>query len=176
MIKRLVTLGFVLALAAAVVGAGQSAGKPGAAHGTAKTNGASKMNITLRIIQGVTVRHPHPPDGDSGDVFSVDLTLLTIKPNDFDSAPNTRVGNMSFSYLLHGSCSVAGNGCKGTVDIQTMTKLPGGTITAIAQGTPIKQPFIVRIKSGTGKYKGATGNIVIAPDGAARNIYNIKLP
>src|SRR4051794_9150572 len=169
MIKRLVTLGFVLALAAALVGPGQSAGT---GKGGAKAN---KMNITLRIIQGVTVRHAHPPDGDSGDVFSVDLTLLTIK-NDLDAAPNTRVGNMNFSYLLHGSCSVAGNGCKGTVDIETTTKLPGGTITAVAKGTPIKQPFVVAISGGTGKYKGAKGHVVIAPDGAARNVYTIKLP
>lgn len=169
MIKRLATLGLVLALAAMAAGAGQSA------RTAAGGQKASKMNITLKIIQGVTVRHPHPPAGDSGDVFSVDLTLLTIN-NDFDAAPNTRVGNMSFSYLLHGSCSVAGNGCKGTVDIETTTKLPGGTITAEAKGTPIRQPFVVSIKGGTGKYKGAKGTVVIAPDGAARNVYNITLP
>src|SRR5262249_60119011 len=98
--KRLGTLGFALVLAAAIVGAG--AGSPG-------TQKANKMSITLKIIQGVTVRHPHPPAGDAGDVFSVKLTLLTIKPNDFDAAPNTRIGNMDFSYLLHGSCIVAGN-------------------------------------------------------------------
>lgn len=166
MSKRFAILGLVLAFAATAVAAGQ---------GAPSSHKASKMNITLKIIQGVTVRHPHAPAGDAGDVFSVDLTLLTIK-NDFDAAPNTKVGNMSFSYLLHGSCSVAGNGCKGTVDIDTMTKLPGGTITATAKGTPIKQPFVVAIKGGTGKYKGATGNVVIAPDGAARNTYNITLP
>ena len=114
MIKRFAILGLVLAFAATAVAAGQ---------GARSSHKASKMNITLKIIQGVTVRHPHAPAGDAGDVFSVDLTLLTIK-NDFDAAPNTKVGNMSFSYLLHGSCSVAGNGCKGTVDIETMTKLP----------------------------------------------------
>jgi hypothetical protein len=166
MSKRLVIFGLVLALAAVAAGAGLSA---------RDTHKANKMSITLRIIQGVTIRHPHPPAGDSGDVFSVDLTLLTIK-NDFDAAPNTRVGNMNFSYLLHGSCSVAGNGCKGTVDIETTTKLPGGTLSAIAKGTPIRQPFVVSIKSGTGRYKGATGTVVIAPDGAARNVYNINLP
>ena len=167
--KRLAPLALVVLLAAVATGAGQSARQATSPHKV------TNMTVTLRIIQGVTVRHPHPPDGDSGDVFSVDLTLLTTK-NDFDVAPNTRVGNMNFSYLLHGSCSVAGNGCKGTVDIETTTKLPGGTITAIAKGTPIKQPFVVKIKGGTGKYKGATGNVVIAPDGAARNVYNINLP
>jgi hypothetical protein len=168
-IKRLAVLGLVLAVSATAVGAGLGARGKGSAHRV------SKMNVTLKIIQGVTVRHAHPPAGDAGDVFSVDLTLLTIK-NDFDAAPNTRVGHMSFSYLLHGSCSVAGNGCKGTVDIDTMTKLPGGTLTAVAKRTPIKQPFVVAIKSGTGRYKGAKGSVVIAPDGAARNVYNITLP
>ena len=115
------------------------------------------MNITLRIIQGVTVRHPHPPAGDAGDVFSVDLTLFTIK-NDFDAAPNTKVGNMSFSYLLHGSCSVAGNGCKGTVDIETTTKLPGGTITAVPRARRSASRSSSRSRAAPGTYKGATGN------------------
>jgi hypothetical protein len=170
--NRLAALLLVLLVAAVAVGAGQGARQ---ASDAAEASKVSKLNVTLRIIQGVTIRHPHPPEGDAGDVFSVDLTLFTIK-NDFDTSPNTRVGNMSFSYLLHGTCSVAGNGCKGTVDIETKTKLPGGTITAVAKSTPIRQPFVVAIKSGTGKYKGAKGNVVIAPDGAARMAYNITLP
>ena len=161
--KRLAVLGLVLLIAAVAAGAGQGAHK------------ASKLSVTLRIIQGVTLRHPGPPEGDAGDTFSVDLTLYTIR-DDFDAAPNTRVGNMNFSYLLHGSCSISGNGCKGTVDINTTTRLPGGTILAGVKGTPIRQPFVVAIRGGTGRYKGAKGNVVIAPDGAARNVYNIRLP
>jgi hypothetical protein len=160
--QRVAALALVLLLSAATAATSQSASKP------------SKLVVTLRIIQGVTVRHPHPPKGDKGDIFSVDLTLFTIK-NDFDAAPNTRVGNMNFSYLLRGKCSVGGNGCKGTVDIKTLTKLPGGTITAVANRVPIRQPFVVSIRSGTGRYRGARGNVVIAPDGAARNVYNITL-
>ena len=170
--KRLVVLALVLSVAAVSVGAAQSS--RAADRGKAAKK-ASKMNITLRIIQGVTFRHPSPPEGDAGDTFSVDLTLFTIK-DEFDAAPNTRVGNMKFSYLMHGSCSVQGNGCKGTVDITTTTKLPGGTLNAGIKGTPIRQPFVVAIRGGTGRYKGATGNVVIAPDGAARSIYNITLP
>jgi hypothetical protein len=161
--QRLVALAVVLLLAAGAAVGAQSASKP------------TNLSVTLRIIQGVTIRHPHPPQGDPGDVFSVDLTLFTIN-NDLDTNPNTRVGNMNFSYVLHGSCSVAGTGCKGTVDIETLTKLPGGTITATANKAPIRAPFVVSIRNGTGRYKGATGKIVIAPDGAARNIYNITLP
>jgi hypothetical protein len=161
--KRLAVLGLVTVVAAVAASAGQSAHK------------ASDLSVTLRIIQGVTQRVPGPPAGDAGDTFWVDLTLFSIK-DEFDAKPNTRIGNMRFSYLLHGSCSVSGNGCKGTVDITTTSKLPGGTITAGIKGTPIRQPFVVKIKSGTGRYKGAKGNIVIAPDGAARTLYNITLP
>jgi hypothetical protein len=164
--QRLAALLLVLVVAATAAASAQSA------TGTSKP---SNLSITLRIIQGVTVRHPRPPEGDAGDRFSVDLTLFTIK-DDLDAAPNTRVGNMNFSYILHGSCNAAGTGCKGTVDIDTITKLPGGTITAVSKGTRIQQPFVVVIKSGTGRYKGAKGTVVIAPDGAARNVYNIKLP
>lgn len=162
--KRLIAVALVLLLAAAAAAESQSASR------------ASKLTVTLKIIQGVTTRHPNPPAGDAGDRFSVDLTLITIN-GDFDTVPNTRVGNMNFSYLLHGTCAVvAGAGCKGTVDIKTMTKLPGGTITAVGNGVPIRAPFIVTINGGTGRYAGARGNIVIAPDGAARNVYNITLP
>jgi hypothetical protein len=167
--KRLTVFAFVLLLAAGAVAQSQSATSP------SKVSKPSKLVVTLRIDQGVTARHPHPPAGDKGDIFSVDLTLFTIK-NEFDAAPNTRVGKMSFSYLLRGTCSVSGNGCKGTVDITTLSKLPGGTIRAVANKIPIRQPFVVKITGGTGKYAGATGNIVIAPDGAARNIYRIVLP
>ncbi len=127
--KQLTAIALVLLLAAVVAGEVQS---------------ASKLVVTVRIDQGVTIRHPNPPPGDAGDRFSVDLTLFTIKP-DFDAAANKRVGNMNFSYILHGSCSDVGTDCKGTVDITTVTKLPGGTITAVNIGGPIRQPFIVTI-------------------------------
>ena len=139
--KQLTAIALVLLLAAVVAGEVQS---------------ASKLVVTVRIDQGVTIRHPNPPPGDAGDRFSVDLTLFTIKP-DFDTAANKRVGNMNFSYILHGSCSDVGTNCKGTVDITTVTKLPGGTIKAVNFGGPIRQPFIVTIKGGTGRYAGAGG-------------------
>jgi hypothetical protein len=161
--KRFAALSLVVLLAAVAAVAAQSASKP------------SKLSVTVRITQGVTLRHPHPPAGDSGDVFSVDLSLYTIQ-SAFDTAPDKHVGEMSFSYVLHGSCSSAGVGCKGTADITTLTKLPGGTITAVGNGVPIRTPFVVTIKSGTGKYAGVKGNIVIAPDGAAKNVYNITMP
>jgi hypothetical protein len=162
--KRLTVLTLVFLVAATVAAGSQSAPS------------ASKLTVTFRIIQGVTQRQPHPPQGDVGDVFWVDLTLFTINGDLPNVSPNTRAGNMRFSYLLHGVCSETGSGCKGTVDIETTTKLPGGTITANAKGTPIRQPFVVAISKGTGRYKGAKGTVVIAPDGAARNVYNITLP
>jgi hypothetical protein len=47
---------------------------------------------------------------------------------------------------------------------------------AAADGLPIRAPFIVNINRGTGRYTGARGKIVIAPEGQARNVYQITLP
>jgi len=166
--RRLVSLTFVLAVAAAAVAAGQ---------GARSSHHANKLSVTLRFNQGVTARHPHPPAGDSGDVFTVDLTLFTIG-DDFDIGPNKHVGDMTYSWVPDDSfsCSVGTSGCKGTVDITTMTKLPGGTISAGVKNSPGKPPFVVSVSGGTGRYKGAKGTIVIAPGGVARNVYRITLP
>ena len=162
-VKRLSLIGLVVIVAAAVAAPGQS-------------TSSANINVTLKITQGVTERIPHPPDGDAGDVFSVVLTLFAIKP-EFGMPADARVGQMTFSYVLHGKCSAKfGEGCKGTVDVQTRSKLPDGTITAAANGLPIRAPFIVSIRDGTGKYSGAKGQIVIAPEGQARNVYVIKIP
>jgi hypothetical protein len=161
-VKRLVLIGLVVLLAGAVAAPSQS-------------KSAANIQVTLKITQGVTERIPHPPDGDAGDVFSVILTLFAIKP-EFGMPAEARVGQMTFSYVLHGKCSATGTGCKGTVDVQTRSKLPDGTITAAASGLPIRAPFIVSIRKGTGRYAGAKGQIVIAPEGQARNIYQITLP
>jgi len=139
----------------------------------AKRTGA--INMTLKISQGPTFRHPHPPDGDANDQFSTTLTLFTIG-NQFDKPDNSRVGSMTFAYVLHGTCSSTGESCRGTADIDTSTKLPGGTITASGKAIPLRVPFVVPIKSGTGRYKGAKGVIEVAPNGAPRSIYKITLP
>jgi hypothetical protein len=161
--RRFWLVGVVALLAVAVAAPGQS-------------KSSANINVTLKIIQGVTERHPHPPDGDAGDVFSVVLTLFAIKP-EFGMPAEARVGRMTFSYVLHGKCSAKfGEGCKGTVDVQTQSKLPDGTINAAAKDLPIRAPFVVSIKKGTGRYTGAKGQIVIAPEGQARNVYQITLP
>jgi hypothetical protein len=131
--------------------------------------------FTLKISQGPTFRHPHPPDGDANDQFSTTLTLFTIGSM-FDKPDNTKVGAMTFAYVLHGTCSSTGESCRGTADITTSTRLPGGTISASGKAIPLHVPFLVPIRSGTGRYKGATGVIQVAPNGAPRNIYKIKLP
>jgi hypothetical protein len=149
-------------LAGSVATASQSQNKP--------------MQVTLRINQGVTHRSPRPPAGDKNDVFSVLLTMFAIK-DEFGREPDSRVGAMTFSYVMHGTCGTEfGEGCKGTVDVQTRTQLPGGTINAAAKGIPIRAPFIVNINRGTGRYAGAKGRIVIAPEGQARNVFEMTLP
>jgi hypothetical protein len=161
--RRFWLVGVVALLAVAVAAPGQS-------------KSSANINVTLKIVQGVTKRIPHPPNGDEGDVFQVVLTLVAIKP-EFGKDAESRVGSMTFSYIMHGVCGTkVGEGCKGTVDVQTRSNLPDGTIMAAADGLPIRAPFIVNINRGTGRYTGARGKIVIAPEGQARNVYQITLP
>jgi hypothetical protein len=162
-VRRTLALTALAALVAACVSLAADA-KPGAT-----------TTLTLKISQGPTFRHPHPPDGDANDQFSTTLTLFTIGSM-FDKPDNTKVGAMTFAYVLHGTCSSTGESCRGTADITTSTRLPGGTITASGKAIPLHVPFLVPIRSGTGRYAGATGVVQVAPNGAPRNIYKIKLP
>jgi hypothetical protein len=144
-----------------------------AAEGQSRSS--ANIQATVKITQGVTKRIPHPPDGDTNDVFSVVLTLFAIKPA-FGKTEDQRIGDMTFSYVLHGKCGSFGEGCKGTVDVQTRTRLPDGTLTAIGNALPIRAPFIVTINKGTGRYAGAKGRILIAPEGQPRNVFEITVP
>lgn len=158
---RFLTVAWFLVLATALPAAAQS---------------ADRLVFTVRITQAATVRHPHPPAGDAGDVFSTTLTLFVIDPV-LGKAKNAKLGTMSFSYTFRGACSSTGAGCKGTSNMQTVTTLPGGTITANRADVPLgRLPFVVPIVKGTGRFAGATGNIAIAPGGNALTIYTINLP
>jgi hypothetical protein len=142
----------------------------------AKTAAASKLDFTVKISQGPTMRHPHPPAGDAGDVFSTTLTMFAVAPQ-FGKSANARLGTMTFSYTLHGSCSSAAAGCSGTTNITTLTRLPGGTRVADGNNVPFsKKGFVLPIQAGTGRFAGAKGLIAVAPAGQARSTYTINLP
>jgi hypothetical protein len=161
-VRRTVTAVGVLAVLAALLPAGAQT-----------TTG---LDFTVRITQGATFRHPHPPPGDAGDVFSTTLTLFADEPA-FGRAKGARLGTMTFSWTFHGACSTSGAGCTGTSDMDTLTKLPGGTITASGTNVPLSRfPFVVPIQKGTGRFAGASGSIAIAPAGNAESIYKIRLP
>jgi hypothetical protein len=161
-VKRSATLIGSLALAGSVLpAAGQT---------------STTLAFTVRITQGATFRHPHPPPGDQGDVFSTTLTLFAMDPR-FGKDKNAKLGTMSFTWTFRGACSSTGVGCTGTSNIDTLTRLPGGTITANRKNVPLSHlPFVVPIQKGTGRFTGATGSIAIAPAGHALSIYKITLP
>jgi len=161
--RSLIALVLTGALAAALAGSAQPAHR-------------SVMKFTVRITQGPTFRHPNPPAGDAGDVFSTMLTEFATS-SIFGTGGGKRVGSMTFSYVLHGSCSSTAAGCTGNSDISTLTKLPGGTISAAKKAVPFsKAGFVIPIQSGTGKFKGAKGIIAVAPNGQAETTYSITLP
>jgi hypothetical protein len=162
--RRLVTAFAIVAFLAAgsTAGAGRSV--------------QSTLHFQVRITQGPTFRHPHPPAGDPGDVFSTTLQIFAMSP-EFGKSANAKLGQMSFSYTLHGSCSSAAAGCSGTTNITTVTTFPGGTLVANRTNVPFsKAGFVLPILSGTGRFKGATGSIAVAPAGQAESNYTITLP
>jgi hypothetical protein len=162
--RRLVT---VLAVVSLLVGSSVA---------DARTTAATKLHFTVRIDQGPTYRHPHPPAGDAGDVFSTTLTMFANEP-EFGKSTNAKLGTMTFSYTLHGSCSSAAAGCSGTTSIQTLTTFPGGTLVADRNNVPFTNAgFVLPIQSGTGRFAGATGSVAVAPAGQAQSNYTIVLP
>jgi hypothetical protein len=159
--KLLPLLALVSLLAPAAAGASH--------HGTGET-------LTFRIFQTATIRTPGPPAGDAGDVFTTTLILYNTA-DQVGRKTGANVGNMKFSYTLQGACSTSGSGCKGTADITTVSKLPGGTITASSPKVPLsKTPYVVTVTGGTGSWKGVKGTIQVAPAGDALNIYKLVLP
>ena len=130
----------------------------------------------VRLIQEATYRHSHPPAGDPGDTFSTTLRLFAI--GDVLGFPNnTPMGTMAFTWgPLNGACSTAAAECSGTTNLQTVTRLPGGTITANGTNVSLSKGLVVPIQSGTGIFKGVTGSIEIAPQGVAEDVFHLKMP
>lgn len=161
--RFLAAVALVSVLAAVSAAAGQSKGGP--------------LVFKVRLIQEATYRHPHPPAGDAGDVFSTTLRLFAIG-TEFGYPDNTPIGTMAFSWSFTGTfqCGSSAPGCKGTTSLQTVTKLPGGTLTANASKVNLATGLVVPILSGTGIFKGATGSISIAPAGIAVDVFHIVLP
>ena len=128
------------------------------------------------LIQEATYRHPHPPAGDPGDTFSTTLRLFAI--GDVLGFPNnTPMGTMAFTWgPLTARAARPLAECSGTTNLLTVTRLPGGTITANGQNVSLSHGLVVPIQSGTGIFKGVTGSISIAPQGVAQDVFHLKMP
>jgi hypothetical protein len=162
--RFLVAISLVSVLAGMSAVAGQSTGRA--------------ITFKVRLIQEATYRKVEPPDGNAGDIFSntlrlfADGTVLGFK----DGTP---MGTMAYAWWFTGafSCSSAAVGCKGTTNVRTVTKLPGGTMTAGADHVFFGvHGEIIPIQSGTGIFKGVTGTVTIAPAGVAEDVFNLVLP
>jgi hypothetical protein len=131
--------------------------------------------LTLSIIQHGTTRTPHPPLGDQGDVFTTTL-LLSNTAAALGKPAKAAVGAMTFQYVLHGTCST--ESCAGaTADIVAISRLPGGTLTAIDNGVKLSRPpILVPITKGTGAFKGVTGMLAVGAASSPINTYKLKLP
>ncbi len=152
----------VLALAALLAGPGRGATAP--------------LSFTVGLVQQATVRHPHPPAGDAGDTFSTTQNLSAVGTV-LGVTNGRRIGTMQFTWgPLNGSCSASGSGCNGTTNISTVTRLPGGTITAGGVNVSLSHGIVLPIEGGTGIFKGVTGKVYVAPAGEAVGIFKLKMP
>ena len=131
--------------------------------------------LTLTIIQHGTTRTPHPPLGDDGDVFTTTL-LLNNTVAALGKPAKASVGSMSFQYVLHGKCST--ESCAGaTADIVAISRLPGGTITAIDNRVKLgRPPILIPITKGTGDFMGVTGMLAVGAASRPINTYQLKFP
>ena len=133
------------------------------------------LQFTVTLKQQATYRHDNPPAGDAGDTFST--TLLLYASGDVLGYPDgTPMGKMLFTWgPLKGSCSTTAASCTGTPNLQTVTRLPGGTITANGTNIPVANGLVVAVQGGTGIFKGVRGTISIAPQGVAEDVFNLKM-
>jgi hypothetical protein len=142
----------------------------------ASAAGPRHIVFKVSLVQEVTYRHPHPPPGDAGDTFSTTLRLTAIG-NVLGFPAGTSMGTMAFNWgPLNGSCSTSAPSCSGTTNIGTVTRVPGGTITAGASSVSLTSGIVVPVQSGTGIFKGVKGKISIAPGGVAIDIFDLTLP
>ena len=157
-------LPILLALALAVSAAATSQGAKG------------PLQFQVKLVQEATVRHPHPPNGDAGDTFSTVLKLNAI--GSVLGFPNgTPMGSMSFTWgPLKGACSSNSAECNGTTNILTLTRLPGGTITANGINVSLSHGIILPVQGGTGIFKGVKGTVYVAPGGDHVDIFKLQMP
>ena len=148
---------FVLAAALAGLVVATALGAARYSRRTHKAKGP--LTFQVRLIQEATYRHQHPPAGDPGDSFSTTLRLFAVG-NVLGFPNNTPMGTMAFMWgpLKGGSCSTAAASCSGTTNLETTTRLPGGTITANGINISLTHGLIVPIQSGTGHLQGRHGN------------------
>ena len=151
-----------LALAASLVATGQGVKGP--------------LTFKVTLVQEATYRHPHPPDGDPGDTFSTTLRLNAI--GTVLGFPNgTPMGTMKFTWgPLKGACSSNAAECSGTTNILTLTRLPGGTITANGINVSLSKGIIIPVQSGTGIFKGVKGTVYVAPAGEHVDVFKLTMP
>jgi len=143
----------------------------------AKTT-SKPLVLKVTLIQEATSRKIEPPDGNAGDIFSNTLRMFA-EGETLGFKDGTPLGRIAYSWWFTGnfSCSPSATGCVGTTNVRTLTKLPGGTITAGADKVSIGiHGEIIPIQSGTGIFKGVTGTVTIAPNSTAEAVYKLVLP
>ena len=136
------------------------------------------FTFKMTLVQEQTIRHHKVSDGadHSNDTFSTTLRLMPVGTvaGFPDKTPRATMG---FEWgPLKGNCSSFVPRCDGTTNVNTFTRLPGGTLTAGGKHLSVSNGIIVPVKVGTGVFKGAKGTIDIAPASAHEAVFTLTLP
>jgi hypothetical protein len=138
---------------------------------------ATSLTFTVKTKQGPTVAHQHPPAGGVGDSYDSSLVLMNSGIAQLGKGARATVGKMQFTYTIRKQCTSFGKTCVATADFDTVTTLPGGTVTAGGKSISIAKPTIViPVTGGTGRYKGATGTVSISPTSTKLGTFALTLP
>ncbi len=125
---------------------------------------------TIQVISITTYSHQEPTNAVGGD-YSVDSrdNLVNVA-RQFGLRSGARVGtdHGRFTYTSAHTASYAGQ-----------TNLPGGTVTVRGAAFAHNSQVVIRVVGGSGKYKGATGFLMIGLGShktRSLNTYELTLP
>src|SRR6185437_13339946 len=111
------------------------------------------------------------------DSFDSSLRLVNGALPQLGRRAHAKVGMMQFTYTIRRQCTSFEQTCVASADFETLTTLPGGTVTAAGKRISIARPTIViPVVGGTGRYAGAHGTVTISPMSTKLSTFHLVLP
>jgi hypothetical protein len=145
---------------------------------TPLSTASTKRSYTFKTRQGPTAHTAHPPAGTVGDTFDSTLVLRNAGLAQLGGGTHAKVGSMKLSFTIRKACSGLTNAkCDARADIETVSTLPGGNVTAGGRLVSIVEPSIrIPVTGGSGRFRGARGWVTISPSASKLSTFELTLP